>query len=407
MNTATGNILTINGGSSSIKFAVFTLGSDRPERGLHGQISRIGQTDRTRPGTSLLISDPEAPTMSAEPTLVPAADFASVVDWLVDWLGKQPVFGSVRVVGHRVVHGLAHTEPEPITPALLTELRGIATIDPDHLPGEIALIEAIRHRWPDLPQIACFDTAFHRTLPRVAQLLPIPRRFDAQGIRRYGFHGLSYAYLLDELARVAGEQTRPGGAANGRVILAHLGSGASLCAVRDGQSIDTTMGFTPTGGLMMGTRPGDLDPGLMAYLMQSEGLTASQFNDLINHQSGLLGLSETGSDMQDLLDIQATDSRAAEAIDLFCYQVKKGIGAYTAVLDGLDTLVFSGGIGQHAPDIRTRICTGLTYLGIEIDDQRNTANAPIISTPTSRVTIRVIPTDEEQMMARLVWAMIV
>jgi acetate kinase len=400
MNTATGNILTINGGSSSIKFAVFTPGPDRPERGLHGQISRIGQADRTQPGTSLLISDPEAPTMSAEPTPVPAADFASVVDWLVDWLGKQPVFGSVRVVGHRVVHGLAHTEPEPITAALLTELRGISAYDPDHLPGEIALIEAFRHRYPDLQQVACFDTAFHRTMPRVAQLLPIPRRFDGAGVRRYGFHGLSYSFLLDELGRIVEKKT-----ANGRVILAHLGSGASLCAVQNGQSVDTTMGFTPTGGLMMGTRPGDLDPGVAWFLMQSEKLSAGQFSDLMNHQSGLLGLSETGSDMQDLLDIQATDSRAAEAIDLFCYQVKKGIGAYTAVLDGLDTLVFSGGIGQHAPAVRARICTGLTYLGIEIDDQRNTANAPIISTDTSRVTVRVIPTDEEQMMARLVGAM--
>jgi acetate kinase len=386
-------ILTINGGSSSIKFAVFTVG-DVPKREWYGQISRIGQAD-----TVLTVSNVVAPTMLTETTPVPAPDFASVVDWLVDWLGKLPVFGTIRAIGHRVVHGMEHTDPERITPALLGVLRKISSIDPDHLPGEIALIEAIQHRYPDLPQVACFDTAFHRSLPRVAQLLPIPRRFDAQGIRRFGFHGLSYSYLLAELGRIADPET-----ANGRIILAHLGSGASLAAVRNGQPIDTTMGFTPTGGLMMGTRPGDLDPGLISYLMQLDGLSPARFNHLINHESGLLGVSETSSDVRDLFENQATDIRAAEAIDLFCYQTKKGIGAFAAVLDGLDTLVFSGGIGQHLPDIRARICTGLTFLGIELDHHRNAANAPIISTNTSRVTVHVMPTDEEQMIAGLVSA---
>ncbi len=390
MTSATDRILTLNGGSSSIKFAVFAPG-EPPTRELHGQVSRIGQ-----PGTLLTVSDVSG---DRETNPVTAPDYSAVVAFLVDWLANQPIFDAVGVVGHRVVHGMNHTEPEFITPALLAELRGIAVIDPDHLPGEIALIEAVQNRWPNLPQTACFDTAFHRSLPRVAQLLPIPRRFDAQGIRRYGFHGLSYSYLLGELSRIAGKQV-----ANGRVILAHLGSGASLCAVLNGQSVDTTMGFTPTGGLMMGTRPGDLDPGLLPYLMLLEGLTPAQLNQIINHESGLLGVSETSSDIRDLLDCQATDSRAAEAVGLFCYQIKKGIGAYTAVLDGLDTLVFSGGIGENVPDIRTRICAGLTYLGIDLDDQRNTANAGVISTDTSRVTVRVIPTDEEQMIARLVSA---
>ena len=400
--TAVGEyILIINGGSSSIRFAVFTAGNvpgqERPRREWHGQISRIGQT-----GTSLTVSDSAVPTMLAEPTPVAATDFASAVTFLMDWLGGQPFFGSIRAVGHRVVHGMDHTEPERITPDLLAQLRRITPIDPDHLPGEIALIEAIGMRYPDLCQIACFDTSFHRTLPRVAQLLPLPRRFDARGIRRYGFHGLSYRYLLEELSRVADGPAFRQQTAQGRVILAHLGSGASLAAVRDGKSVDTTMGFTPTGGLPMSTRTGDLDPGVATYLMQAEGLTPAQFNHLINHESGLLGVSETSSDMRDLLESQATDVRAAEAIDLFCYQTKKGIGAFAAVLDGVDTLVFSGGIGENAPEIRARVCIGLGFLGIELDQSRNTANAPIISTDTSRVTVRVIPTNEEQMIAGLV-----
>lgn len=410
MTSSRESILTINGGSSSIKFAVFTAG-DIPKREWHGQISRIGQA-----GTSLIVSDSAAPTMLAEPTPIAATDFASAVTFLIDWLGKQPFFGTIRAVGHRVVHGMEHTEPERITPDLLAELRRITPIDPDHLPGEIALIEAIQNRYPDLRQIACFDTAFHRTLPRVAQLLPIPRRFDARGIRRYGFHGLSYSYLLDELTRIAGGSRFPrtggpagtfrSGASNGRIILAHLGSGASLAAVRGGQSMDTTMGFTPTGGLPMSTRTGDLDPGVATYLMQSEGLTPTQFNHLINHESGLLGVSETSSDMRDLLDKQSNEIRAAEAVELFCYQTKKGIGAFAAVLDGLDTLIFSGGIGEHLPEIRSRICTGLGFLGLDIDHYRNTANAPVISTDTSRVTVRVMPTDEERMIAGLVSAFI-
>jgi acetate kinase len=391
MTSSRESILTINGGSSSIKFAVFTA-EEVPKRELHGQINRIGQT-----GTLLIVNDSAGQPTSPEPMPIADCDFAAAVAFLIEWLGRQPFFETIRAVGHRIVHGMKHTEPERITPDLLAELRRIAPIDPDHLPGEITLIEAIQNRYPNLLQIACFDTAFHRTLPRVAQLLPIPRRFDAQGIRRYGFHGLSYMYLLEELGRVAGEEM-----ANGRVILAHLGSGASLAAVRDGHSIDTTMGFTPTGGLPMGTRTGDLDPGVATYLMQSAGLTVTQFNHLINHESGLLGVSETSSDMRDLLTTQASDVRAAEAVDFFCYQTRKGIGAFAAVLGGVDTLIFSGGIGENVAEIRARTCTGLGFLGLDIDYQRNIANAAIISTDSSRVTIRIIPTDEERMIAGLV-----
>lgn len=293
--------------------------------------------------------------------------------FLLDWLAAHADFGVIRAVGHRVVHGMAHHAPERITPALLAELRQFRAFDPDHLPGELALIEALQQRHPHLPQFACFDTAFHHAMPRVAQQLPLPRRFEAQGLRRYGFHGLSYAYLMEERGRRAGPE-----AANGRVILAHLGNGASLAAVHNGRSLDTTMGFSPAGGLIMGTRPGDLDPGLTHYLLHTEKLTAPQLNHLLNHEAGLLGVSETSSDMQDLLAAQATNERAAEAVALFCYQARKGVGAFAAVLGGLDTLVFAGGIGEHAAEVRARICQKLAFLGIELDAVRNAAHAGVI-----------------------------
>jgi acetate kinase len=296
-----------------------------------------------------------------------------------------------------VVHGMTHSEPERVTPKLLAELHRIRPYDPDHLPREIELIEALRQRYPKLPQVACFDTAFHRTMPRVARLLPIPRRFDAKGVQRYGFHGLSYAYLMEELARLGDPA-----ATTGRVILAHLGNGASLAAVRDGKSLDTSMGFTPTAGLVMSTRSGDLDPGLAPYLARTEQMTTKQFYDMVNHESGLLGVSETSSDMRDLLDHETQDVRAAEAVALFCYQAKKWIGSFAAALGGLDTLVFAGGIGENAPLVRARICEGLGFLGIELDPSRNEKAAAVISTDASRATVRVIRTDEELVIARSV-----
>jgi acetate kinase len=245
--------------------------------------------------------------------------------------------------------------------------------------------------------VACFDTAFHHDLPRVARLLPIPRRYEAQGVRRYGFHGLSYAFLMGELARLAGSE-----AAQGRVILAHLGNGASLAAVHHGKPVDTSMSFTPTAGVPMSTRSGDLDPGLVWYLARAEGLDAKRFNEMVNFQSGLLGVSETSSDMRDLLDRETQDVRAAEAVALFCYQVKKWIGAFAAALCGLDTLVFAGGIGEKAPVIRARICHGLGFLGIELEEKQNVANAGVISAHASRVAVRVTHTDEELMIATTV-----
>lgn len=279
---------------------------------------------------------------------------------------------------------------------MIADLRQLTPFDPEHLPEEILLTEAFHRRFPDLPKVACFDTAFYHNLPRVAQTLPIPRRYEAQGGRRYGFHGLSYAFLMGELAHLAGA-----GAARGRVILAHLGSGASLAAVHGGKPIDTSMSFTPTAGVPMSTRSGDLDPGLVWYLTRTEHMSAQQFNTMVNFQSGLLGVSETSSDMHDLLEREAQDVRAAEAVALFCYQIKKWVGAFAAALGGLDTLVFAGGIGEHAPTVRARICAGLEFLGVTLDEQRNTAQAGIISADSSRVMVRVMHTDEEQMIVKL------
>ena len=381
-------ILTINGGSSSIKFALYQTGEPL-KKSFHGNVDRIGLS-----GTNLAFSDVTGKQNGS--LILESSDTRSAANFLIDWLEKQIDFTLINGVGHRVVFGMKHTKPELITAELLSELHRISPYDTDHLPAEIELIEVLRQRYPEIPQVACFDTAFHRTMPRVAALLPIPRRFDGKGIQRYGFHGLSYAFIIEELARVAGTK-----AARGRVILAHLGSGASLAAVRDGKSIDTSMGFTPAGGLTMGTRPGDLDPGVAWYMMQSENLTPKQFNDIINHESGLLGVSETSSDMRDLLVHETRDVRAAEAVALFCYQAKKWIGAFTAALGGLDTLVFAGGIGENCPIIRSRICDGLEFLGIKLEEKKNAANEGVISGTASHVAVRVIRTDEEQMIAHL------
>jgi acetate kinase len=389
MKPGSPRVLTINSGSSSIKFALYQTG-EPPEQNFHGSVDRI-----SLPGTNLTFSDSTGNQKGS--LILKSYDTRSASNFLIDWLEEQIDFSLISGVGHRVVFGMKHTEPERITQELLNELHRISPYDTDHLPAEIELIEALRQRYPKLPQVACFDTAFHRTMPRVARLLPIPRRFDAIGIQRYGFHGLSYAYLIEELARVAGTK-----AAQERVILAHLGNGASMTAVHGGKSIDTSMGFTPASGLPMSTRPGDLDPGLLWYWMREENLTPNQFNNLINHESGLLGISETSSDMRDLIKRQASDVRAAEAVELFCYYTRKWIGAFAAVLGGLDTLVFAGGIGENCPVVRSRICEGLGFLGIELEEKRNAANEGVISVAASQVAVLVIHTDEEQMIARSV-----
>ena len=364
------SVLAINSGSSSLRFTLFKTGESLAQI-LTGKFERIGLPD-----AGLSLTDVRA--NQSDERRIDAPNHVASVPLLVHG-------------------GPRYREPQRVDEAMLEELRRISSFAPNHLPSAIALMEDFATKFPQVPQIACFDTAFHHTMPRVAKLLPIPRRYEAKGVQRYGFHGLSYAYLMEELTRLGDPA-----ATTGRVILAHLGNGASMAAVRDGKSMDTSMGFTPAAGLMMSTRSGDLDPGLVAFLGRSEQMTETQFDRMIHHESGLLGVSEISSDMRDLLSREATDFRAAEAVALFCYQAKKWIGSFTAALGGLDTLVFAGGIGEKAPLIRARICEGLGFLGIELNEARNTENALLISTDGGRVAVRVIRTDEELMIARSV-----
>jgi acetate kinase len=381
-----GHILVINGGSSSIRFVLYDDGE--PTLPLfEGKVDRIGLSGSTLTFKATGESAIESIPVKHEPP----------VQFLLNWLATEKLLSSVRAIGHRIVHGMTHFQPVRITAELIDELRRITPFDPEHLPLEIELVEACRQRFPLVPQVACFDTAFHQTLPRVASLLSIPRRYDDQGVRRYGFHGLSYEFLMRELG-IIGDPA----ASKGRAILAHLGNGASLAAVRDGLSIDTSMGFTPTSGLMMSCRSGDLDPGLVSYLARSENMSAAQFEAMVTKASGLLGVSETSPDLRDLLAREIIDVRAREAVALFCYQVKKWIGSFAAALGGLDTLVFAGGIGENSAVARERICADLGFLGIEISQERNTANAALISTDEGRVAVRVIRANEELMIAHAV-----
>lgn len=381
-------MLAINGGSSSLKFAVFDRG--RPlTRHTSGVIERIGQ-GRTR------FSYDENVSGTKKTQFLTAPDHRRAADFLMHWLDGQIGLDRIAAVGHRLVHGgNRFFKPTRVTPPLLKELRHLSSFDPEHLPAELSLLESFHRRLPGLPQVACFDTAFHHDLPPVARRLPIPRRWEAKGVRRYGFHGLSYEFLLEELARVAGRR-----AARSRLVLAHLGNGASMAAVRGGKCRDTSMAFTTAAGLPMGTRSGDLDPGLMWYFARTEKMTPRQFNAMVNHESGLRGISGTSADMRDLLAREGTDPRAAEAVAFFCYQAQKWIGAYAAALGGIDTLVFAGGIGENSPAIRQRICAPLGFLGLRVAEAKNRKNSARISPPNSGVTVRVIRTDEEWVIAR-------
>lgn len=370
-------MLAVNAGSSSIKYALYDVADAAPRRvsGGHASLEDVTAGDGGR---------------ARRPD-----DYTRAAEAILQSLDAEAEIARLAGVGHRVVHGgLRSLEHQCVGAELLRELRAAQPLDLAHLPAEIALIELFRKRLEGVPQVACFDTAFHRSLPRLAQLLPIPREYDERGLRRLGFHGLSFSYLMEELRRA--------GAAGGRVILAHLGAGASLAAVRDGRPVDTSMAFTPTAGLVMATRPGDLDPGLLVYLLRTGHMDAAALDDFVSNRCGLLGLSGTTGDMQALQQRRTDDVRAAEAVDMFCYQARKWIGAYAAVLGGLDTLVFSGGIGEHAPSIRAAIVDGLDFLGVHLDGARNEANAPVISRESGPVTVRVIPTDEEEMIARIV-----
>jgi len=384
------HVLTINAGSATIKFALFETGAE-PTRRLKGTVDRIGQADASIAWRATGDGAWQRQPISAQTS-------EAAIDPLMQWLDSRAGLISICAVGHRIVHGgPKYAHPEFATPETIAELKRLSPLDPKHLPAEIDLVEAFAKHLPGVPQVLCFDTAFHHDLPRCSQLLPVPRRLEAQGVRRYGFHGLSYTFLMGEVERLAGKD-----AARGRLILAHLGSGASMAAVRDARPVDTTMAFTPAAGLVMATRCGDIDPGLLVYLMRSQGLAADAIDELVNSQSGLLGVSETSPDMRDLLEREKEDPRAADAIGLFCYQAKKWIGAFSAALGGLDLLVFSGGIGENSPPIRCRICEGLGFLGIHLDEARNQHGAAVISVDQSAVSVRVIPTDEELVIARSV-----
>jgi acetate kinase len=393
-------ILTVNSGSSSIKTALYRVG--RAEELLcRGQLERIGLE-----GGLFEMKDSAGRILEAGPRDLP--DHAAALEVLFAWLRGRPEAGAVDAVGHRVVHGgQRYRAPERVSPEMLAELRRLAPFDPMHLPAEILAIESVARRLPELPQIACFDTAFHRTLPDVARVFALPRHLAEQGIHRYGFHGLSYEFILEELARLDGApaagatcEAAAQVAARGRLIIAHLGNGASMAAVRDGQGVDTTMGFTPTGGLVMSTRSGDLDPGVLLYLLTQQGLTAEQLNRLVNHDGGMLGISGVSSDMRELLAQAPANAHARLAVEVFCYQARKFIGALAAALGGLDALVFTAGIGERSAPVRERICAGLDWLGVRLDPARNAAQEAVISAPDSRVTVRVVPTNEELMIAR-------
>jgi acetate kinase len=380
-------ILSINGGSSSIKFSLFKK-DEQPVPLFSGRIQRIGMNDAV-----LTVKDLAQNKEQRIP--VGAKNIQEAAAHIMDWLTLN-TNGSIAAIGHRIVYGINHSQAALITDSLLAELEKNSSIDPDHMPGELFLIKAFKEKYPKIPQVACFDTSFHASMPQRATRFALPRRYFDLGLRRYGFHGISYSYLMQKL----GEEQNIN--INGKIILAHLGNGASMVAVKNQQSMDTSMGFSPAGGFPMSTRSGDVDPGIVSFIMKEQSLTPTQFNDVINHQSGLLGISETSPDMQDLLKMEKSDNRAAEAVEIFCYQVKKWIGSFTTVLNGLDMLVFSGGMGENAPAVRSRICDGLQCLGIELDEALNNKSEKIISKQNSQVTVYVIPTDEEWMIAKMV-----
>ena len=378
--------LVLNAGSSSLKFCVF----ERPAgEGWHlearGQVEGIGTSPR------LSVKGASGESMANQ--AVAARDGSEAIDTLATWLRAKYDGSRVLGVGHRVVHGGANfAGPTIITPGVLAELYKLVPLAPLHQPYNLAAIEAAAERLPGIPQVACFDTSFHRGQSAVAELIPLPRELREQGLQRYGFHGLSYEYIASVLPQVAPE------VANGRVIVAHLGSGASLCALKNGKSVDSTLGFTALDGLCMGTRPGAIDPGVVLHLFQGLNLSAEQVETLLYKKSGLLGISEISNDMRDLLGRSEPSARLA--VDYFVYRVAKEIGALAAVLGGIDALVFTAGIGENSPEIRQRTCRASAWLGIELDEDANTRRLTKISNWRSNVSVWVIPTNEELMIAR-------
>jgi len=380
-------ILTINSGSSSVKLALYEVGPSEV-LALSGKIDRIGLA-----GSHFEMKDAGGKVLTRREFALP--DHETALKVLLDWLHNHIRRQGLDAVGHRVVHGgVKYIYPHEITAELLASLKELIPLAPGHLPQALRIMETVRHWYPALKQVACFDTAFHRQMPEVAQIYALPRHLQDRGVIRYGFHGLSCEYLIQELRRQGGKE------AEGRVLIAHLGNGASMTAVRNGKSMDTTMGFTPAGGLVMSTRSGDVDPGVLVYLLEEEGVQVSALNEMVNRKSGLLGVSGISSDMKDILDREKEDPRAAAAVNLFCYQAKKFLSALAATLGGLDTVIFTAGVGENAPAIRWRICENMGFLGIHLDPGRNDTNAPIISRDDSSCIVRVMRTDEDLMIAR-------
>jgi acetate kinase len=374
-------ILCLNGGSSSLKYAVYRISDGGEERVFSGAIEAIGAEGGRawlRAGDKVL-SDQSGSF----------ANHAEAVRSMFAALKTQGVT-ELAAAGHRIVHGgPKFTAPQRIDDRLKAALRELIPFAPLHLPSQVAMIEAVAAHFPDLPQVACFDTAFHSRMPEVAQRFALPGKIWEQGIKRYGFHGLSYEYVVRKLGDELGQ----------RAVIAHLGNGSSMVALRDGVSIDTSMGMTPTGGFMMGTRSGDLDPGVLVHLLGA-GYSAEKLEALLNHEAGLLGVSGQSSEMKVLLEKRKTEPAAALAVQMFCYQARKFIGAFAAALGGLDTLVFTGGIGEHAATVRAEICSGLQYLGVALDGAANNRNAEVISATGGRCVVRVVETDEDLMIAR-------
>ncbi|MGH9867412.1 MAG: acetate/propionate family kinase [Candidatus Polarisedimenticolia bacterium] len=381
--------LVLNAGSSSLKFCVYCRPAGEGWRlEAKGQIEGIGTSPRlsARDGAGASLDDQTLDAGSVR-------DGRGAIEALTAWLRSRWGGSRVLAVGHRVVHGGSrYARPVIVTPEVMKDLRTLEPLAPLHQPYNLAAIEAVFERLPDAPQVACFDTAFHRGQPAVAELIPLPEELRAAGVQRYGFHGLSYEYIASVLPEMAPE------IAQGRVIVAHLGSGASLCALKGGRSIDSSLGFTALDGLCMGTRPGSLDPGVVLYLFQSLGLSAKEVEALLYKKSGLLGISGISNDMRDLL--KSDDPRARLAVEYFVYRAAKEIGALTAVLGGIDALVFTAGVGENSAEIRGRICRSSAWLGIELDPEANEKGAPRITTARSSVPVWVIPTNEELMIAR-------
>lgn len=378
-------VLAINAGSSSIKFTIFDT-SRRPNRIFDGAIDAIGTA----------ASCFHIKGNAGFSRRLPIPDHVTAVQVLADWLTERQFGKGLIAIGHRVVYGgSAFQSTQLVSPALIAAMFEASSYDCEHLPQERLLIETLGRIFPDAANIVCFDTAFHSAMPKVASMLPIPRQFYNEGVVRHGFHGLSCSFMMRELERVAGK-----GAASGKVVLAHLGSGCSMTAVEDGRSRDTSMGLTPAGGMMMATRSGDVDPGLGWRLMREHQMTPARFNHMVHHDSGLKGVSGISGDLRLLLEIEDSNSNAAEAVAMFCYQARKMLCSMAGVMEGIDTLVFAGGVGEHLATVRARICGGLAFLGIDLDEEHNACHAQVISTSRSSVTVRVVKTDEQWIIAQ-------